>query len=95
MNTCGSFVFLTKFFHETAVDEILQFLVRTKAKHFFATAYGISQFKVLKHSFEEIVESEYFLFRKDIAEFIGHVVWKSPGKPGSFGRCCHSETMVA
>ena len=95
MHASRSLIFFAELFNQAAGHEVLEFFVSAQAKHFFATAYGVSQFKVLKHSFEEIVESEYFFFRKDIAEFIGHVVWKSPGKPGSFSWCWHNRMIIA
>ena len=95
MNTCGSLVFLAEFFDETAIYKILKFLIRAEAKHFFTATDGVALFQIFKNSLKKIIETEYFLFRKDVAKFISDVVWKSPGKPGSFSGRCHNRGMIA
>ncbi len=94
MNPGSALVFLAKFFNEAAIYQILQFLVGPEAEHFLATTHCVTLLQVLEHSFKKIVEPEHFLFRKNVAKLIGHVVWKSPGKPGSFCGCCHSGMIL-
>lgn len=94
MNTVCAFVFFAELLDETPVYKVLKFFIGTQAKHFFATADGVALFQIFKDSLEKIVESEYLLFSKDIAEFIGYVVWKAPGEPGSFSGCCHSAVII-
>lgn len=77
MNAVSSFIFLTKFLDEAACHEILKLLIGPEAKHFFAAADGVAKFQVLEDAFEQVVETEYFVLRKDDAKFIGYMVRKS------------------
>lgn len=75
MHPGSALVFLPKLFDEASIHEILQLFIGTQTEHFLPAADRVSQFQVLKNSFEQIVEPEHLLFRKDAAKFIGHMVW--------------------
>lgn len=77
MNAVSSFVFLAKLLDQSAGNEVLKLLVGTETKHFFATAHGVANFQILEYAFEQVVETEDFVFRKDGAKFIGDMVRKS------------------
>ena len=77
MNAVSSFVFLAKFFDQAAGHEVLKLLIGPEAKHFFATANGVANFQILEDAFEQVVETEDLVFRKDDAKFIGNMIGKS------------------
>ena len=77
MNAIISFVLLAEFFDEAAGHEVLKLLIGPEAKHFLAAADGIAEFQVLEDAFEQVVETENLVFRKDDTEFIGNMIGKS------------------
>jgi hypothetical protein len=72
----GALVFLADLLDETASHEVLQLLVSAEAEHFLATADGVAEFQVVKHSFEEVVEAKDLVFRENVAEFVRDVIGK-------------------
>ena len=65
------------FLDESAGHEVLKFLVSPETEHLLATAHGIANLQICKNALEEVVESEDFLFRKDVAEFVSYMVRKA------------------
>ena len=77
VNAISSFVFLAKLLDQAAGHEVLKLLIGPEAKHFFATANGVANFQILEDAFEQVVETEDLVFRKDDAKFIGNMIGKS------------------
>ena len=90
MNPVGTLVFLADFLDETTGDQILEFLVSTKAEHFFSTTDGVAFLEVGENGLEEIVEAKYFLPGQHIAEFVSDVIGQAAREAGTFGRDCHN-----
>ncbi len=74
MHAGGAFVFLAKFFNQTAGYQILELLISTQAQHLLAAAHRVAQFQVRKDALEKIIETEYFLLGENIHKFIGHMI---------------------
>ena len=77
MHAGSSLVFLTKLFNKAASHKVLKLFVSTQAKHFLPATHGIPQLEICKNPLEQVVETEYFLFRKNTAELVGDMVWKA------------------
>ncbi len=77
MNACRSLVFLADLFHQATSDKVLELLISTETKHFFATAHCIADLEIGEHSLEQVVESKDFLLRKDTTELISHMIRKA------------------
>lgn len=77
MHSCGAFVFLAELFDEAAGHQVLQFFISPQPEHFLAPANGIAYLEVCKNALEKVIKTEYFLFSKDVAEFIGHMIRKT------------------
>lgn len=76
VDAISAFVFFADFFDQSASYEILKFLISTEAKHFLTAADGVTELQVFEHAFEEVVETEHFVFSEHVAKFICDVVWK-------------------
>jgi hypothetical protein len=77
MNTGCALILLAEFLDEPPVYKVLEFFIGTQTKHFFATANGVANFQILEDAFEQVVETEDLVFRKDDAKFIGNMIGKS------------------
>ncbi len=77
MNAGRALVFLADFFDKATGDQVLKLLVGTEPEHFLAAAHCIADLEVCKNSFEQVVETKNFLFRKHTAEFISNVIRKA------------------
>src|SRR5687768_1736653 len=73
----GALVFLADFLDQAAGHEVLKFLVGAQAEHFLATADGIANLEIGENALEEIIETEHFLFGKDVAKLIGNMIRKA------------------
>ncbi len=74
MHAGRSLIFLAQFFNQTAGDKVLKLLIGTQTEHFLTAAHRISQFQICKNPFEQVVETEDFLFGQNTAKLIGDVV---------------------
>ena len=74
MNAGRTLVFLAEFFNKATSHKVLQLLISSETKHFFATAHRIANFQVGENSLKKIVEAKHLLFRKDVAEFVSDMV---------------------
>lgn len=68
-------IFFTVFLNQSPSHEILQFLVSTKTKHFFATADRVAGLEVLIHHLEKVVKPEGLLIGKYRYQFVCDVIW--------------------
>lgn len=74
-NVVESAVFFTVFLNETTSHQILEFLVGTKAKHFFTAADCVASFQILVNNLKEIIKPEGLFIRKDSYQFVCYVIW--------------------
>lgn len=77
MNAGRALVFLADFFDKATGDQVLELLIGTEAEHFLAAAHCIAHFEICKNSFEQVVETKNFLFRKHTAKFISDMIRKA------------------
>ena len=77
MNAGSSLVFLANLFNKATGDQVLELFISTQTEHFFSAANSIADFQICKNSLEQVVETKYFLFRKDTTELIGDVIRKA------------------
>ena len=77
MHTGSSLVFLANLFNKTAGHKVLQLFVCAQTEHFLPAAHGVPQLEICKNPFEQVVETEYFLLRKNTAKLIGDMVRKA------------------
>lgn len=77
VNAGCSLVFLAEFLDKTTSHKILQLFIGPEAQHFLATAHRIANLEIGENSLKKVIESKHLLFRKDVAEFVGDMVWKA------------------
>lgn len=94
MHAGGSLIFFPELFNQAAGHKVLEFFVSAKAKHFFATAYGVAQFEICENTLEKIVKAEHLFFGKDITKLIGYMVRKATGESGTFRGNCHNDVTI-
>ena len=63
LNALESAIFLAIFFGKATGNQILQFFISAKTKHFFSTTYCITLFQPLIDILEKLIEPEKFWVR--------------------------------
>ena len=94
MHAWSAFVLFADFFDKSAGHEVLKFFVGAQAQHFFAAADGVANFKICKNTLKKIVETENFLFGKDVAKLVSNMVGKATGESGAFRGNCHNDVTI-